>query len=263
MYLDPLRASAPGAMRALCIAFAVCFPWLPAAAQSAAPNAQAASSPGAEMTPSERAKRDADSVFRWITIHADKPRKADKPPVKEEKPPTVVRLKAPAAAPVATTATAPAASVAPVAAPVVASNAPSAKPEAAALVPASASAPSPASTPAASELVAQRASVAAPGAAVANAPPVAAEEDDAGDTLTLVTQVEPKFPITVVRSQRSGQVQVKFTVLPDGSVSEVGIVTTSNTRLNSSAIAAVSQWRFAPVRKPQQGVVELGFTNPD
>jgi len=258
MYLDPLRAPAPGAMRALCIAFAVCFPWLPAAAQSAAPNAQAASSPGAEMTPSERAKRDADSVFRWITIHADKPRKADKPPVKEEKPPTVVRLKAPAAAtPVAATAAPVAPATSPAAAPVVASNAPAAKPEAA--TPAS----SPGSTPAAAELVAQRAPVSAPSAAVVNAPPVAAEEEDAGDTLTLVSQVEPKFPISVVRSQRSGQVQVRFTVLPDGSVSDVSVVTTSNMRLNSAALAAVAQWRFAPVRKPQQGVVDLGFTNPD
>jgi TonB family protein len=258
MFLDPLRAPAPGAMRGLCVAFAVCFPCLPAAAQSAAPNSTAASSPGAEMTPAERAKRDADSVFRWITIHADKPRKADKPPVKEEKPPTVVRLKPPAATPVAATAAPAAPGVAPAAAPVVASNAPAAKPDAAT------PAYSPGSTPAtAAELVAQRAPVSAPSAAVVNAPPVAAEEEDTGDTLTLVSQVEPKFPISVVRSQRSGQVQVRFTVLTDGSVSDVNVVTTSNMRLNSAALAAVAQWRFAPVRKPQQGVVDLGFTNPD
>ena len=247
MYLDPLRAPAHHALRNFCVAFAACSPLLPAVAQTPAPAASAAST---ELTPAERTKRD-ENVFRWITIHADKPRKVVTPPVKEEKPPTVVRVKAPA----------PATATAPAAAPVVASNAPAPKAEVAA--PAPAATPSAAVAPAVAESDTQRASVSAPAAAIANAPAVAPEVDDASDNLTLVTQVEPKFPISVVRSLRSGQVQVKFTVMPDGSVTDASVVNTTNTRLNSSALAAVAQWRFAPVRKPQQGVVELGFNNAE
>lgn len=261
MFLDPLRAPSPDKARLpriACMALAVCFPLLPATAQTVTPSSTSASSPSAEMTPAERAKRDAENVFRWITIHADKPRKADKPPAKEEKPPTVVRVKAPAAAPVAA-APAPTPSSATAAAPIVATSSAATKPEATTLP-----AATPASTPPAAELVAQRAAVSAPSAAVGNAlPTAAAVEEEAADTLTPLAQAEPKFPIALVRSLRTGQVQVRFTVLTDGSVSEATVVNSTHARLNPAALAAVAQWRFAPVHKPQQGVVDLGFNSGD
>jgi periplasmic protein TonB len=95
------------------------------------------------------------------------------------------------------------------------------------------------------------------------APPPTAPDADAAEPLTPVSQTEPKFPVNLVRTLRTGQVQVKFTVLPDGSVAEPAVISTSNPRLNPSALAAVAQWRFAPVRKPQRGVVDLGFNSAE
>ena len=102
-----------------------------------------------------------------------------------------------------------------------------------------------------------------PAAASLTSAPAVSAEDDASDNLVPVTQPEPKFPMNLVRTLRTGQVQVQFTVQPDGSVVEPTVVASSNPRLNPAALAAVAQWRFAPVRKPQQGIVELGFTAPD
>ena len=243
MFLVCLRATAPGALRTPLVVAAGLSSLAPVSAQPALASAPAVAASAAELTPAERAKRDAEKVFHWITIHGDKPRKPVVA-VKEEKPPTVVRLKPPA--PVATPATAAAPAATTLAA------APTPKPEVSAAVPV---APLPVSPTAAG--------TASPSAAaITSAPPVVVE-DDASDTLVAVTQFEPKFPINLVRTLRSGQVQVRFTVLTDGSVVEPAVVTSSNPRLNPAALAAVSQWRFAPVRKPQQGIVDLGFTAPD
>jgi len=260
MFLVCLRVPAPGRLRHLLIAAAGLAPFVPATAQPVTAGAPTASAPAAELTPAERAKRDAEKVFHWITIHGDKPRKAPAAtPTKDEKPPTVVRLKPPT--PAATSTAAPPA-------PALAANlAATPKPEAGTSTGATASpAPLPTPTPAA-DTVARNTAASTPlsapsAAAITSAPPVEVE-DDGIDTLVPVTQSEPKFPINLVRTLRSGQVQVRFTVQPDGSVVEPVVVTTSNPRLNAAALAAVLQWRFAPVRKPQQGVVELGFTAPD
>ena len=59
-----------------CIAGLVWVGWvLPVNAQSVAP-ASAASAPAKDAGPSERVQREASDVFRWIKLHADKPRKA-------------------------------------------------------------------------------------------------------------------------------------------------------------------------------------------
>jgi TonB family protein len=207
------------------------------------------------LTPAERAKRDAENVFRWITIHNDKPRKVAPPP-KDDKSVVVVRAKPPARAPGRADD---AASAPP---PTLAANLPAQK-QNAATSPAVAATPS-AAAPAADTMAQRSALAAAPGgASTTSAPPVAAAEEEVSDALTPLSQAEPKFPINLVRTLRTGQVQVRFTVLPDGSVAEPAVVSSSNPRLNPSALAAVAQWRFAPVRKPQQGVVDLGFTSPE
>jgi TonB family protein len=65
--------------------------------------------------------------------------------------------------------------------------------------------------------------------------------------------------MTIMRTLRKGEVQVRFVVLPDGSVSEPSVVSSSNARLNASAMEAISHWRFAPIRKAQAGIVEMAF----
>jgi len=260
MLLDRLRAPAPGA--ALCkfgMALAVLWPSVFVSAQTAAPGASAASA--AELTPAERAKRDGDQVFHWILIHSDKPRK----PVaaKDEKPTVAVtHVKPPARTAARADEPAPAASAV-----AVASSAASAVPARTAVAaaapeatPATAIAAAPEATAASAAVKLATVSMTTPAAPAAAA---AAVEDDAPESLKPLSQTEPKFPINLIRSLRTGQVQVKFTVLPDGSVAEPEVLSSSNPRLNPPALAAVAQWRFAPLRKPQHGVVDLGFNNAD
>ena len=99
-----------------------------------------------------------------------------------------------------------------------------------------------------------------PAAATVAAPPA---EEPATELLVPLAQPEPRFPANLLRTVRSGQVQVRFTVRPDGSVAEPVVVASSNPRLNPSTLAAVAQWRFAPVHKPQQGIVDLVFNSAE
>jgi outer membrane biosynthesis protein TonB len=173
----------------------------------AQPAPAAASAPAAELTPKERAQRDADKFFKWILIHSDKPRKAgvnrtdDK---REERPAVAAGVKP--AAPIAAAAASPV--------PVV-------------------SAPPPAGV----APVAETQTAAAPLAAVetrmtATAPalPIVLGADTADEVLTPLSRTGPKFPPSVLRSLSKGNVKVRFTVLPDGSVAEPAVVTSSDSR---------------------------------
>lgn len=246
MLLDRLRAHAPAVLCAAAVAALCIGPWRSALAQAAPPSAAASGASG-ELTPAERAKRDGDKVFHWIMIHGDKPRKTAA--VKDDKTAAAAPRVRPAAKPAseATAGGTPAVVEVAASAPVDASPAEPA-PDGVVAVPAPANPP-----------VVEVVLPAAP----APAPEAPAPVEDATETLTPVTQVEPKFPVNLLRTMRSGQVQVKFTVMPDGSVADPTVLTSSNARLNPAALAAVTQWRFAPVRKAQQGVVDLGFNNAE
>ncbi|SHN14870.1 TonB family protein [Rhizobacter sp. OV335] len=268
----PVQARLQFSPRTLCLALLASG--LIGALQPA--HAQAASAPAGkeDAAPSERAKREAENVFRWIMIHSDKPRKTrdDKPaaaapaPVANApRPAPAARVAkvgegsaegsvvAPAPAPAARTAAAPAAVATPAAAAAVpVSNVDN---EAARM------------TNSAAALARGNGSgstgpgghTAMPDAA---APPVLAtapEPEAEQETLVMVSQVEPQFPRAVMLDLRRGTVRVRFDVMPDGSVSAPNVVSTTNVRLNRAALAAVGQWKFQPVREAQEGVVELGF----
>jgi TonB family protein len=212
-----------------------------------------ASAPTGDLTANERAQRDADKVFKWILIHSDKPRKL--PPARAEKP-AVVAPARPKPAPSRT---------AEVAAPPTRATEPNARLTGAAAPPTAADAApgieSGPTTPAGVELV-KAAPAANPigGGAVLTARPAAAEpKPDADEPLTAVLRADPQFPPSLLRTLRKGQVQVRFTVIPDGSVSQRAVVTSTNSRLNEAALAAVAKWRFTPLRHAQEAVVELGF----
>lgn len=255
MLLDRLRDPAPSNVCKLCVAAAAVWPASFATAQTTAPGVSAASSPASALTPEERAKREGDQVFRWILIHSDKPRKAAA--TKDDKPAVVVtRVKPPARTP------APAAEVTASAVPAAAPVRPTPPPAPATAVVPEAT-PLVASSPAPEPVVASKGYSTTAATGVPSTLPAAAPDTDATESLRPVSQEEPKFPVNLVRTLRSGQVQVKFTVLPDGSVAQPAVISTSNPRLNPSALAAVAQWRFEPVRKPQQGVVDLGFNNAE
>lgn len=252
-----------------------------------AAHAQAASAPAGkeESAPSERAKREAENVFRWIMIHSDKPRKVrdGKDDVKPVAPAPAPVANAPRPAPAPRVAKAAEGSAegsvaAPAASPGVSPNAaPAARSTAAAAqaAPAPQALQAPAvSTPAvpvsnvdneaarmANSAAAARARGGATAMPDAAAPPAlaAAPEPDADEVLVMVSQVEPQFPRAVMLDLRKGTVRVRFEVQPDGSVSAPAVVSSTNVRLNRAALAAVAQWKFQPLREPQEGIVELGF----
>jgi TonB family protein len=209
--------------------------------------AQAPAAPAApDLSPADRAKRDAEKVFQWIRIHSDKPRKsaatpaapADKAPATAGARPAPRRAPEDGAGDTARQAAGATARQDAAAQPV---KVPAEPPLAAA-----AAAPAPATNTSATAAVDASAPLLAP-------PP---QEDV---ILTPVVKTDPEFPASLMRQLRKGLVQVGFTVTPDGSVTQVHAVSSSHPRLVAAALSTVAQWRFKPTRKPQQAVVDLGF----
>ena len=61
----------------------------------------------------------------------------------------------------------------------------------------------------------------------------------------------PRYPAEALRAAQSGEVQVEFTVAPDGSVSDARVVRADPARVfDREAVAAVRRWRFEPVAEP-------------
>ena len=240
MLLDHLlsRLNCSG-IAALCAAAALCGA-TPSMAQTAPVAAASAAAP------SERGKRDGDDVFRWILIHADKPKKPATPAAaataaKDDKPAAVAKAKP---APRSTAKGDEAAAGV-------------AKAQARAQQPTDA-APAPAAPAAAEPAPIETAKLSLPAEAV---PVVFAAKagPEVDNTLKVLERIEPRFPPNLLQTLRKGLVKVGFTVLPDGTVTAPSVMASSSTRLNSATLAAITQWRFAPVREPQTGVVDFVF----
>ncbi len=237
MFLDRLRAPSASRCAALCSAAVCLLSATTAVAQSPPAVMPSASAAASALTPAERAKRDADKVFQLIMIHSDKPR-SKSGVAKEESTAAAVKVKPVARAPAKDDDAVPKPGATPT--PVVAA----------------------APTPIAEVAPAAQAgaTVAAVTTVVAAAPAVVpAPAEPAVETLTPLVRGEPQFPQNLMRSLRKGQVQVQFTVLPNGSVDAPIVLASSSPRLNASVLAAVMQWRFAPLTKAQSAVVEVGF----
>lgn len=203
-------------------------------AGSAVAQAPAPATP-ADLSDAERAKRDADKVFQWIRIHSDKPRKSAAA-APADKPPAVAPRSATRAA-----------------------RAPDSNGETVRELPA-APRQDTASRPAEPPPAAATANTGPAVAVDASAPQVtatAAVEEDVA--LMPVVKTEPEFSGALMRQLRKGLVQVGFTVKPDGSVTQVHAVSSTHPRLVATAVSTVAQWKFQPLRHPQQAVVDLGF----
>lgn len=203
-----------------------------AQAQAQAPN-QATPAPAparAELSPAERAQRDADKVFHWIRLSAEKPAAVARPPVVSAKP-----AGAPKSAPLPPRPPA-RAEVQTAAAPVEAAPPPT-------LLAVAASAPLDPPLPAPPEMAAP-------------APLLEAVQEL---PLTLLSRVEPQIPRQLLGSLQQGSVLVRLEVRPDGSVGRAEAVQATHKRLGQAAVEAVLQWRFAPISAPRQANVELGF----
>ncbi|HEY4583767.1 MAG TPA: energy transducer TonB, partial [Lysobacter sp.] len=73
----------------------------------------------------------------------------------------------------------------------------------------------------------------------------------ANTELRALSTPAPAFPPEALRSAQSGEVQVEFTVSPDGSVAAARVVRANPPRVfDRAAVAAVKRWRFQPVDAP-------------
>lgn len=236
------RAAAPSSFKPAALAVVLIAALAATAQAQTVPPANGA---GPGQSASERAAKEGDKVFQWIRIHADKPRKAAAPAAAEKT--AVAPAPAPAPAKVATRAATKPAST-----------------ESAAHDPASKTAPheerlaaaKPVSQPDQTTQPVETKDASAPATPAAASPAVEVEEEI---VLTPITKSEPQFPGSLMRQLRKGLVQVAFTVQPDGSVTDAHAVSSTHSRLSSSAVATVQQWTFQPIRQPQQAVVDLGF----
>ncbi|WP_428510487.1 TonB family protein [Roseateles sp.] len=251
----------------LAVALVTSLAAVPAAQAQAGADASKAKT---ELSPTERAQRDADKVFQWIRFHADKPgakpaiilpgQGAAAPAAVAAKPnnnrapernadAAGARRNAAAGNPDRRGITETVADVA-----VEAGRAESTaalSPEATQLAAASLSATNvPAVLP---ETLAPTAAPAAAAAVFAEPPPVVETP------LKAIKMVEPEFPRQLQSTLRSGTVQVRFTVMPDGSVGRAEAIQTTHRRLNTAALDAVNQWRFEPIAKAREATVELVF----
>lgn len=247
-------------------------------AQAQTAPAAAGADPKAPLSDVERAKRDADKVFQWIKFHAEKGEKkaADKPhEAKAEAPkpvakPTTVATAAPAPAPrrqdldpaaeralaarnAAQDSGVNASTAGGATSPV---SAPTSQPAAQTIAP-STPAPQPMSDAPSPQVV----SMAAPATAApaGKAPEPEPAEPDEPAPLKLLRKVDPEYPRALLSMQRQGSVLVQFTVNPDGTVDAAQALKSPDRKLSVAAIAAVKQWRFAPIPASRQVSVEIGF----
>ena len=214
-------------------------------AQTAEPAGKAGSASG--LSDSDRAKRDADKVLQWIKFHATHATKPEAP-APAPKPAPTAKAAAPAPKPAVTAAAAaPSQAAAPVPAPAasqesqVAAREPEPAPKAELVAAAPATPPAP------------------PPTEPTRPAPQPQPEPEEEVALRLIQKVDPDIPRQLVSNIRNGSVMVRFQVKPDGSTTKVETLGNPNKRLASSAIAAVQQWKFAPIPKQREATVEIGF----
>ena len=81
--------------------------------------------------------------------------------------------------------------------------------------------------------------------------------------IVLVERVEPKFPAQAVREGiEQGSVTVKFTVEPDGSVSNPTVTDAKPRRgiFDDAALRAVAKWKFKPIAAAKDTTVTVDFS---
>ncbi len=216
--------------------FLVClgFTW-PVHAQQAPSPAKAASDTAAI----ERSQRQSDNVYRWIKYFADQPKKPD-----ANKP----RAKTDAPAPAPATARKPEL------------KGPAAETEAASVAATPTQAAPAASAPGDAQ---QAPSVDALPVVASAAAPAAAEPEATVETaqpLVPVAVVEPTIPRELRNESINTKVRLSFTVQTDGTVGTPSVISGNNRRLNKSAVDALAQWRFEPIRNERTTQIEFQFT---
>lgn len=89
----------------------------------------------------------------------------------------------------------------------------------------------------------------------------AATQQRAAPTLRPLSTPAPTYPIDALRASMQGEVQVEFTVSPDGSVSDARVVRADPPRVfDRAAVSAVRRWRFEPIAEPVTTRRTIAFT---
>ena len=207
----------------MCLSFA-----LPVRAQQAIVPAKATS----EATAIERSQRQSDNVYRWIKYFADQPKKSDanKPRAKTDSPAPAAAKKPELKGP---TTAAEAAGVASTSA-----TTDEQQPQSVNALPAVVS------------------------VAVAVVAPATAETEviaEAATALVPIAVVEPAIPRELRNQVVNATVRLSFSVQADGTVATPSVISGSNRRLNKSAIEAIAQWRFEPIRSERVTQIEFQF----
>src|SRR5882757_9819525 len=61
----------------------------------------------------------------------------------------------------------------------------------------------------------------------------------------------PEYPASLFRAGIEGFVDVRLGIRPDGSVSTVGVLTSTDTAFKNPTVAAVKTWQFPQLRREQ------------
>ena len=93
--------------------------------------------------------------------------------------------------------------------------------------------------------------------------PARAEPRDTANAPRLLRDAAPAYPLHALRRALEGQVEVAFTVLPDGSVADATVVASQPSgTFDQAALAAARQWRFESVAEPTTSSRVLHFVLP-
>ena len=65
----------------------------------------------------------------------------------------------------------------------------------------------------------------------------------------------------LARERPTGVVQVGFNVNPNGSTGDVSVISSTNRKLNSAVVNAVSKWVYQPLEAARRLEVAIEFKN--
>ncbi len=83
-----------------------------------------------------------------------------------------------------------------------------------------------------------------------------------GGNLTLLKKVQPVYPPLMQSARVPGAVVLDAVIHEDGTIGQITIVRATNDAFAQSAIAAVKQWRYAPLGFEGLLTVTVNFTLP-
>ena len=94
-------------------------------------------------------------------------------------------------------------------------------------------------------------------------PPPAPVQQAASSPPKLVRDVAPRYPEGALRQRQSGQVQVAFTITPQGGVESPRVVASDlPTAFDRAALAAAARWKFEASGSSQPGSRTVRFDPP-